>query len=68
MKNWYKSELAWLLISMGLALLLIILSIFFKLPYWVFIPSFAYMGYFTIKGIIYAWIINPYNAWKNKEK
>ena len=66
-KKWYQSELVWLLISVVIAALLIPLSFIVTLqPYW-FIPSFAYIGYFTIKGIIYAWIINPYRAWKKKK-
>ena len=66
--KWYKSEFAWLLISGGIILILIALSFIINLNPLFFAPPFAYMGYFVVKGIVYAWIINPYNAWKNKRK
>lgn len=68
MKNWYKSEFGWVIISVIIVLLLIAFSFIVRLPDWVFIPPFVYIAYFVIKGIIYAWIINPYNSWKNKRK
>jgi hypothetical protein len=67
--KWYKSEFAWLLISLGWQLIIFLLIGLYFLPesfFWVGLVGTAYTAYFTIKGIIYAWIINPYNAWKRK--
>lgn len=67
-KKWYQSELYWLIISAVIVLILIPISFITHLsPYW-FLPSFVYIGYFTLKGIIYAWFINPYHKWKKKKK
>ena len=67
--KWYKSEFAWLLISLGWQLLwfaLIGQQIVPESLIWIPLIGTAYTMYFIIKGIIYAWIINPYNAWKRK--
>lgn len=67
--KWYKSEFAWLLISLGWQLFWFLLIGLYIIPeyfIWVALAGTAYTMYFIIKGIIYAWIINPYNAWKRK--
>lgn len=65
-KKWYQSELYWLIISVVIVLILIPISFITPLsPYW-FLPSFAYIGYFVLKGIIYAWFINP-KDWYTKQ-
>lgn len=68
---WYKSEFMWLIISLVLQLITFSLVGVFGFPeflIWVGLIGTAYSAYFVIKGIIYAWIINPYNAWKRKRK
>ncbi|MFW6226046.1 MAG: hypothetical protein ACOC3V_03735 [bacterium] len=67
--KWYKSEFMWLLIS------LVWQVIFFVLigqnilgDFWVY-PMFigtAYTLYFILKGILYAWFINPM-PWYKKQ-
>ena len=67
--KWYKSEFMWLLISLVWQLIWGLLIGQFNLSenfMWVLLLGTAYTTYFIIKGIIYAWFINPYNAWKRK--
>jgi len=69
--KWYKSEFAWLLISLGWQLfwfLLIGLLVLLEVFFFVGLVGTAYTTYFILKGIVYAWLINPYNAWKKRNK
>ena len=66
---WYKSEFVWLLISLGWQLIWFILigqMIVSTSFIWVMLIGTTYSAYFILKGIVYAWFINPYNAWKRK--
>lgn len=67
--KWYESEFIWLLISLGWQLIVYLLIGLRFIPesfIWVGLIGTAYTTYFIVKGIIYAWIINPYNARKRK--
>lgn len=69
--KWYKSEFAWLLISLLWQLFFAILLGQNLLPeyfIWIFLIGTAYSTYFVLKGIIYAWIINPIHWYKRQFK
>ena len=69
-KKWYESEWAWLLVALGYLLLsFIFVGIFLNVKWvWIMLPGIAYVVYFAIKGILYAFIINPVRSWRHGDK
>jgi hypothetical protein len=68
MKQYIKSEVFWYLLSWLIILLGFITLNVFDIHEYVFYLPILYIAYFTIKLIIYAFIINPYRGWKNNWK
>ncbi|MFW6246617.1 MAG: hypothetical protein ACOC22_00375 [bacterium] len=64
---WYKSEFIWLLISLVWQVIFwILIGQNILTEHWAY-PMFLgtiYTAYFIIKGIIYAYFINPKKFWK----